>query len=77
MEANKKYDKWELEDCANCIVRAEEIKADAEKMKAIKPILEKKMKGYKSAISSLAELKEYAQNKPDDSESEDTEAEVE
>jgi hypothetical protein len=70
-----KYDKWEIENCADTIIKAEEIKADAGKMKYIKPILEKKMAGVKKAIGSLAELKEVAQVKGGAPDKEDDEYE--
>jgi ribosomal protein L17 len=52
-----KYDKYEIENCADTIIRAEEIKADKDKMKYVKPILEKKIAGAKRAIASIADLK--------------------
>lgn len=71
MEISKKgYDKYELESCVDCLVRAEEIKADKKKMKALAPMLEKKLAGFKRAIDSLDDLREYARNKPEDEEME-------
>lgn len=40
-------DKWEIENWARTVLDAEEIKADAEKMKHVKPILEKKVAALK------------------------------
>lgn len=55
-----KFDKWEIESCVDCLIRAEEIKADPEKMKHVKPILDEKMGKLKKAISSISGLKEKA-----------------
>lgn len=53
------YEKYELENCVDTIFRAEEIKADKKKMKALAPFLEKKLKGYKRTIESLSDIKAY------------------
>lgn len=53
-EAAEGYDDWELDDACRTLAKAEEIKADAALMAAIKPLLEKKAKAYKS----LAQLKQ-------------------
>ena len=50
----KEYDDYELEDACRTLQRAEEIKAAAPMMKALKPHLDKKAKAYKS----LAELRQ-------------------
>lgn len=68
MEANETkklagFDKYELESCVDCLIRAEEIKSDEKKMKALKPFLEKKMKGFKKTIDSLEDLKGYVKDK--------------
>jgi hypothetical protein len=52
-----KWDKWEIESCADCLIRAEEIKADKEKMAYVKPFLEKKVQGANKAIKSIADIK--------------------
>lgn len=59
---NKKFDKWEIEGWVNTLTESEEIKADEEKMKLIKPLLAKKAKAFKK-ITSLADLKEVAEKK--------------
>jgi hypothetical protein len=48
----KKMDQWELKECADTLIRAEEIKADKKKMAQLMPFLEGKM----SAIKSLSDL---------------------
>lgn len=58
-----KFDKWEVEGWADTIIRAEEIKADKEKMAAVKPILEKKIAGVKKAVESIADIKAIRQEK--------------
>ena len=66
MESKKKGSKpeaYEIECWADHIIKAEEIKADPEKMKYVKPVLEKRMMGMKKAISSIADLKAVAQEK--------------
>lgn len=76
------YDKYELESCMDCLLRAEEIKSDKKKMAALMPMMEKKMKAmHKSmkSVSSLADLKSLRQSKaeeemegPDDSAEEES-----
>jgi len=58
----KGYDKYELESCVDTLLRAEEIKADAKKMAALKPHLMKKKKALEG-ITSLEGLKEVAKKK--------------
>ena len=53
------YDKYEIEDAVKTLARAEEIKADAKLMKALRPELEKKAKAY----YSLSELRDLAKSK--------------
>ena len=53
---SKKYEDYEIEGWADTLMRAEEIKADPEKMKMLQPHLKKKVKAYKK-ITSLADLK--------------------
>lgn len=52
-----KYEKWEIESAANTLKEAEEIKADAEKMKYVKMCMQEKMKSMKKAISSLDDIR--------------------
>lgn len=54
-----KYDKYEVENWADTLMKAEEIKQDAEKMKYVKQCLAKK----KTAINSIADLRAVAQEK--------------
>ena len=55
-EAEKKYNDWEIKDAAMTIMRAEEIKQDAEMMALIQPELQKKVK----AASEVAKTVEGA-----------------
>ena len=66
-----KFDKWEIESAVRTICEAEEIKADPEKMKYVKPLLEKKVAGMKTVISSIAGLREKAKSITEESESEE------
>lgn len=47
------YDEYEIKSCAETLIKAEEIKKDEKKMKAIHAYLSKK----KKAISSIADIK--------------------
>lgn len=58
-----KYDEWEIESAARTLVEAEEIKADAEKMKYVKMCMEKKYGAAKKVIASLDDLKKVAKEK--------------
>lgn len=51
------YDKWEIESAVDCLIRAEEIKQDKEKMKYVKQCMDTKYKGVKKVISSIADIK--------------------
>jgi len=53
---NEGPDEWEIQCWADTLIKAEEIKADPEKMKLLKPYLEKKVK----VITSVAQLREKA-----------------
>ena len=57
-----KVEDYEIEGWADTLMRAEEIKADPEKMKMLQPHLKRKVKAYKK-ITSLADLKEVAARK--------------
>lgn len=48
-----KYDEWEIRSAAECLIRAEEIKQDAELMALVAPELEKKSKAYKGIAEIL------------------------
>lgn len=50
-----KYDRWEIENAAETLIRAEQIKLDKDKMKYVLPILEKQKKALDQA-SSAAEI---------------------
>lgn len=54
------YEEWEINCAVRTIIEAEEIKADEDKMKYVRPLLEKKAKGLTKAISSIADLKEIS-----------------
>lgn len=56
---SKKFEKYELENAVRTLHEAEEIKQDAELMKAIQPMLDKKSK----AIRSLDDLRAVAKEK--------------
>lgn len=42
-----KFDEWEIKSAADCLIRAEEIKQDAELMALVASELEKRTKAYK------------------------------
>lgn len=52
-----KYDKWEIESAARCLVEAEEIKADKEKMKYVAMCMKKKHAAEKKAIESIDDIR--------------------
>lgn len=59
-EKSKKYgkfDEWEINSAVRTIMEAEEIKADAEKMKYVGPLLKDKCKQMKKAISSIDDIR--------------------
>ena len=55
-----KYDKWEIDTCVDTLIKAEEIKADPEKMVYVKPLLEKKMAGITKTIKSIKDIRAKA-----------------
>ena len=59
---SKKPEDWEISGWVNTLTEAEEIKADEERMKYVRPMLAKKAKAFKK-ITSLADLKEVAAKK--------------
>jgi hypothetical protein len=63
---NGKMDKWELEQCADTIIKAEEIKADKKKMAQLMPFLQGKL----SAIKSLQDLIDRKKEVDEEDESE-------
>lgn len=66
-----KFDEWEINSAVRTIIEAEEIKADAEKMKYVGPLLKEKVAGMKRAISSIADLRALAKGESEETESED------
>lgn len=62
-----KYDKWEIESAARCLVEAEEIKADKEKMKYVAQCLEKQHGAAKKAVESIEDLRKLAKGDEDES----------
>lgn len=59
MEKDGEYEEYELEEACKILAKAEEIKADAQLMKALKPLLEKKVKAH----LSLQDLEKLAGKK--------------
>lgn len=62
---DKKYDEYEIKECAQTILKAEEIKADPEKMKLVSEFLNKQKSAIDSVvggkkITSMKQLKEKA-----------------
>jgi len=49
-----KYEEYEINNCVDTLMRAEEIKSDSEKMKYVKMAIDKK----KKAIASISDLKD-------------------
>lgn len=71
-----KYDEWEIKCDVDCLLKAEEIKADKEKMKYVGPMLMEKMDKTKKAINSLDKLKELIKAKNEAPDVEDPEEEM-
>jgi len=61
----KGYDKYELENACDTLLKAEMIKQDAKMMEALKPYLEKKAKATQelTKITSIDGLKKVAKKK--------------
>jgi len=53
MQPEEKYKEWEIEDAARTLMRAEEIKGDAELMKLVAPKLQKTAKAAVNAAKVL------------------------
>lgn len=51
------YDKYEIESAARTLKEAEEIKADAKKMKYVKKCMEKQMKAVNKAYKSIDDMR--------------------
>ena len=58
-----KFDEWEIKSAADCLIRAEEIKQDAELMALVTPELEKRTKAYKGIAEILYGKEENKENK--------------
>lgn len=58
-----KYDEWEIRDAADTLIRAEQIKGDAEKMKQVKKCLDEKEKDTEKAITSIQGIKDKYKEK--------------
>ena len=61
-----KFDDYEIEDAVATLERAEQIKADSEKMKYVKECMENKMDASKKAYKSISDMREEYKNMSDD-----------
>lgn len=52
-----KYEEYEIKDCARTIMKAEEIKADKEKMKYVAMCLKEKATAAKKAVTSIQDIR--------------------
>lgn len=59
-----KFDRWEIENAVETIIKAEQIKLDKEKMKYVLPLLEKQKKALDN-VASAAEVLYGKQDKED------------
>lgn len=57
------YEDYEIECAVNTLLEAEEIKADAEKMKYVGPALQEKRDQVDKTITSLSDLKVKAKSR--------------
>lgn len=57
--SKKEPDKWEIDNWCRTLIEAEEIKADPEKMKYVRPQLQQKV----TAIKNLDDLRTIAKKK--------------
>jgi hypothetical protein len=72
-EGKKKYgeyDDYEIESAVRTLKEAEEIKADASKMKYVKMCMGKEKKAMEKAYKSISDMREDYKNLPDDEEEE-------
>ena len=58
-----KYDEYEIKGAADTLIRAEEIKADKDKMKYISECMKEKLAKVKKAVSSISDLRKLAEEK--------------
>jgi hypothetical protein len=68
-----KFEYFEIESAADAIIRAEEIKADPEKMKYVKECLKKRGEATEKAVSSIDEIRQARQEMDDESYEDDAE----
>jgi ferritin len=69
VEKRKKYegmDEWEVKDCIRTLKRAEEIKNDPKKMKAVKKMFPEYYKEEKKEIKSLDDLRDIVLEEGDE-----------
>ena len=57
-----KYEEYDIRDDARTIQRAEEIKADKDKMKYVKMCLEEKAAAAKKAVTSIQDIRDAAKD---------------
>lgn len=57
------YEEWEIKCAVSTLLEAEEIKADAEKMKYVAPFLKKKVANMQKAVTSIQDLKDIRASK--------------
>jgi hypothetical protein len=65
-----KFDEWEIKCAVDTLQQAEEIKADAEKMKHVGPLLQKKVTTLQKTITSLQDLRDLRNKKSSEDEEE-------
>ena len=58
-----KFDRWEIESAVDCLIRAEQIKMDKDKMKYVLPLLEKQKEALDNASSAAEILFGKSENK--------------
>lgn len=62
-----KYSDWAIRDCADTLIRAEEIRADPKKMKLVAKEIDKRKKAL-DKITSIEDLKDREREMDDDEE---------
>ncbi len=58
----KKFDDWEIRDAADTLMKAEDIKGNADLLPHVHAHLATKQKGMKKAITNIQELRTAAKN---------------
>lgn len=71
-----KFDEWEIKCAVEDLLKAEEIKADKEKMKYVYPLMQEKLDKTKKAIGSLEKLNEVIKAKREAPDVESTAEEI-